>query len=253
MLSTIQEMHYDLSFKLDKVDSIDSRNLLPAEKDWILNEAQEIILKQRYRKDVGFEVDQKRIDDLRTLVIKSPSIIQPGLVPVNVGDPAGFPTTLFEVALDNLAFDYVFLIRGSALITKTNCGSKTIGLSQIQHDDWTEMLKSPFEKPSYQWEELPAVFGAEVSVTPSNFGSIFLETAGDFTINQVYLEYIKEPVRMSIGGYTYIDGTTAVLTECEFPDHMKREIVDVAVNEIDRIIGDPRFRELTKEKLQIHE
>ena len=42
---TIQEMHYDVKMKLNKVDSQQYRNLIIPQVDWILNEAQELFVK----------------------------------------------------------------------------------------------------------------------------------------------------------------------------------------------------------------
>ena len=71
---TVQEMHYDFKFKLNKIDSSDYSNFKIPEIDWLLNESMEVFLKQRYginnTKREGFEATQKRIDDLRNLVIK---------------------------------------------------------------------------------------------------------------------------------------------------------------------------------------
>ena len=71
---TIQDMHWDFKLKLNKIDSSDFTNLQIPEIDWLLNEAQILFLKQRYgisnQKRMGFEISQKRIDDLRNLVVK---------------------------------------------------------------------------------------------------------------------------------------------------------------------------------------
>ena len=60
---TINEMHYDFKVKIDKVDSMSKKNFLPNEIDWIINEAIQIFVKQRYGqnnlKRAGFESIQK--------------------------------------------------------------------------------------------------------------------------------------------------------------------------------------------------
>ena len=72
---TVKEMHYDLSLRLDKLDSLHYDNLLAPEKDVYLNRAQITIIKQRYGLNnsylQGFEESQKRIEDLKTLVVKA--------------------------------------------------------------------------------------------------------------------------------------------------------------------------------------
>jgi len=69
---TIKEMHYDFKKKLNKVDSQQYKNLLVPEIDWTLNEAQELFVKMvakpRTKSYTGFELNQRTIDDIRTLV-----------------------------------------------------------------------------------------------------------------------------------------------------------------------------------------
>ena len=43
---------------------------------------------------------------------------------------------------------------------------------------------------------------------------MYFYTLGEFTIQEIYPEYLKFPNKISIGGYTYLDGTPAVQTEC---------------------------------------
>ena len=70
---TIQELHDRIDEGLNNLNSRLYGNILSAQKDLYLNIAQERFIKQRYgsnsnRKLNGFEMSQKRIDDLRNLV-----------------------------------------------------------------------------------------------------------------------------------------------------------------------------------------
>ena len=68
---TIKEMHYDLKMKLNKVDSQQNENLLIPEMDWVLREAEGLFIKMiaepRIKSYLGFEMNQRTIDDIRTL------------------------------------------------------------------------------------------------------------------------------------------------------------------------------------------
>tara|TARA_R110000851_G_scaffold314192_2_gene476137 strand:+ start:55 stop:810 length:756 start_codon:yes stop_codon:yes gene_type:complete len=250
---TTQEMHYDLKFKIDKVDSLDSDNFIPAELDWILNEAQEIFIKQRYglnnSKKLGFEEIQKRTDDLRNLVIKSPTTLQPGVVPVQL---SGGNT--YEVKLSDLEFDYMFLIRGFVKLTKGTC-TKMAKLVQQQHDDFNELeiSEDPFQTSSFDWGVIPILFGRTDTVADDK-GSIYLYSEENVVPNEAYIEYIKWPNRLTIGGYNYIDGTAQpIMVNSDFSRHACREIVDIAAAELSRIILSSEYLELKKQKNLIHE
>ena len=69
----IREMQYDFKVKADKIDSLKTRNLLPAEIDWILNNAIQEFVDNKYG---DFESKQDLVDQLSTLVVKSPTDIQ---------------------------------------------------------------------------------------------------------------------------------------------------------------------------------
>ena len=68
-----REMHYDFKQKLNKIDSQKYRDLIVPEIDWKLNEAQEVFVKviaqPRLQSQLGFEINQRTINDIRTIVI----------------------------------------------------------------------------------------------------------------------------------------------------------------------------------------
>lgn len=71
---TIEEMHIAVNLGVQKIASFQVDNLLPQEIDHELNGAVESFIKQRYspmgnKYRDGFEQSQKRIDDLRALVV----------------------------------------------------------------------------------------------------------------------------------------------------------------------------------------
>lgn len=73
-MSSILEMHTDIDLELNKINSNLYDIILPEEKDYFLNKAQERFVKDRYGaqsnpKGKGFEMSQKRIDDLRNLLV----------------------------------------------------------------------------------------------------------------------------------------------------------------------------------------
>jgi len=223
---TVQEMHYDFKIKFNKLDSNDYRDFQVPEIDWLLNEAQELFLKQRYGinniTQQGFEGSQKRIDDLRNLVMK------------NISLPAS------QVALDPVSYDgtlptdYIFAIRVQAVVNKSSCGNKTVICKPTQHDDLSNCLSDPNYNPSYEWGEIPIVYGT-LSNLAADANRIFGYTDGSFTVTSFILDYLREPARIAfpsgVGGqYNLPDGSTIVLPnqDCELPEHAHREIVDIA-------------------------
>lgn len=202
-------MHYDFKRKFNKIDSQSNRNLLIPEIDWILNEAQNIFIKlvaqPRYQNNLGFETSSRTIEDIRSLV-------EDGYECVITNDIAELPS------------DYFFYVKSYARISKNSCNNVRASLIIRQHDD--EFETSMFDKSSFEWREVNAVF--------NNKGlKLFPE---DFEINSVILDYIKKPKYMhnaeNFGSGSYKLPSGEVLTgsqDCELPDHVHSEIVDIAV------------------------
>ena len=249
---TIQEMAYDFKLKLDKVDTEQKRNLKDWEVDWFLNDAIQVFLNQTVGGNnirlTGFEEEQRRIDDVRTLVIKSPTSLQPGIAPITVTT-----NEVYELPLSELEFDYYQLIRLRVNLAKTGCSSKNVGVTQIQHDDLNEALLSPFHQPSFLWGDVLTTYGVS-STTPNN-GSIYFYTDG-FSVTSCFPDYIKRPNRVWVGTYNTLDGTLTVgdpVVNCDLPEQVHPRITDLAVDIVTGVIQSPNMMQYTKAKLQMNE
>ena len=210
---TIEEMHYDFKMKFNKVDSQANRNLLIPEIDWLLNEAQEIFVKniaqpRNPNSSQGFERTQRSIDDIRTIVIPD----------VDCALASG-KTDTFAIPSD-----YMFFSKGIAFMTKGTSTNVQGVLFIRQHDDLFEI--SDFDKSSFEWRTVNGVFD-------KNGIKVF---ASDFTVTKLSITYIKKlsyinnAEKFSGGYYNLPNGTVlSVNVNCELPSHTHREIVDIAV------------------------
>lgn len=234
---TVTELHYDFKLKVDKVDTLTKEDFNAAEVDWLLNEAQELLIRRRMgqnnNKVQGFEGNQKRIDDLKTLHVKFP--LQPGIVPT-------LDSGVYEVDLSDLAHTYYFLTRAYCDVNDGSCVTQA-EVKITQNDDLTEVLRDPFNKPDQFI--IPANFGQ--SSSSNGEGSLYLYP-GSNTIDNVYIEYLRKPLKISLGTYTYIDNTTPAAQTSELPEHLHPELVTQAVELVAIILNDPAhplYREYT--------
>jgi hypothetical protein len=119
---TVNDMHIAIDLELNKVNSNLYDIILPQEKDYFLNRAQERFIKQRYSplsnaKGRGFEMSQKRIDDLRNLVI-----------PNYYDKVYQLPTNDFDYTTKGRFYfpdDYWFLTSNRSKVYYNSCGSIT--------------------------------------------------------------------------------------------------------------------------------
>lgn len=213
-----REMHYDFKQKLNKIDSQKYRNLLIPEIDWKLNEAQEVFVKivaqPRVDNNLGFEVNQRTINDIRTIVIDH--------------KPAdGIAATVFDTSsfIAALPTDYWFLAKARVLATKGSCTDVILNTREVQHDDEHEL--SPFDRSSFEWK---------ISNIRFNKDGIRIFTDSTYTITKILLEYLKKPRLIhnaqDFQGATYTTLSGTVLTgtqSCELPEMVHKDIVDLAV------------------------
>lgn len=146
------EMHELFDLELDKHDA---PYFNPKEIDLLLNLGQDDFIRERYR---DFEKDQKKRDDLRTL-IKTTSL------------PAGASVTL--------PTDYRYLL--SVLVT---ISGKKVNTRLVQIDDLNKILNDPFQKPT---DDFPLV------LLEGNSLIIKSDTAPIIT----EIKYLKIPIKIN--------------------------------------------------------
>lgn len=203
---TITQFHTEVKVRLDKIDSLQLPNILTSEMDLFLNQAQDRVVKQRYGltnpKRQGYEVTQKRTDDLKAITRTATLIPSPFSVD-NIDSNARFFT---------LPIDYWFVVQERANITY-NCGEENevttdVEVRPIEHDEFTKSIYDPFKKPNTR----------KVLRLMENGQSEIIFASG-VTLNSYKIRYIKQPVRMSYTGNV----------TCELSEHMHSEVVDECV------------------------
>lgn len=205
----VKEMHYDFKKKLNKIDSQQYRNLLIPEIDWVLNEAQNIFIRQiaepRQYSYMGFEKSQRNIDEIRVLVTTQSLTVNDNII--------------------SLPDDYMYYVKGRVIMNREKCGDREGVLYIKQHDD--EFENSPFDKSSYEWFTVNGVF---------NNNGILLYDDSTFKNKLVNLTYIRKPKYIhnaeDFNQHQYELPGHKILTghqDCELPENTHRQIVDLAV------------------------
>ena len=240
-------MHYSFDLKTDKIDSLSNDGFNEAEKDWILNYAIDVFVKQRYgvtnNKQLGLETTQKRIDDLKSLHKKeyeiTTTLYKPNLYEANLSQ-------ITKPNTSTITDDYWFCTRLRADIKKGSC-IKNTGVSTVQTDDLNTALLYKLYSPNFNWGKVLATFNLSSDATDS---SIFLYTK-DFEVLKLYIDYIKKPNRVWIGTYDSLDGslTTGVDApiNCDLPDSTHEEITTLASSLAMGVISDPNFIQMKQQ------
>ena len=235
----IKEMQYDIKFKLNKIDSEQYKNFRIPELDWAINEAEEIFVKSiaepRTSNYLGFEINQRTIDDIRTIVVNDATIV-----------PTKINNETYKVSLPQ---DYMFYISANVIISKEKCADRTARAILRQHDDRFEA--SPFDTSSFEWREVNIRFYED---------GIKLFTDGTFEIKEVKLNYIRKRKYihnaqdfLPTSSYKLPSGVVLTGTQnCELPEHTHREIVDIAVLILANNLDSPNYQ-LKQAKINLNQ
>lgn len=225
---TAQEMIYALEQGLQRVAANAYDFLLEDEKEFWLNRAQDRFIKDRAHisgdvKQIGFEGNQKRLDDIRTLVTQDYT-------------DTWTPDTTAGWQQADLPADYLYLVNLRADIYYDNCGNVSLTSSEdivpvrvVDNAEVYFMQRNPFAKSQLN-SPLATISEEDIRV---------YQDAESFILKGIYADYIRipQPIDVTLG------------QDCELADHTHQEIVDIAVKNILEAIESPRYQTSSGEQL----
>jgi hypothetical protein len=197
--------------RLNKLDSQDYDNITCWQVVEAFNKAQvEWSRRQLHGINVvkeGDEQSTRRKDDLQKLLIKTP---------------------LTSVKQDlyyegNVPQNYLQWKRVDIYAKKDCCDKRRMTVYLAEEGNLNQLLRDKSKQPSFEWAE---TFATLINDT------VHLYTNNEFEVEEAYLTYYRQPVKIQIDGcsdpYTGITSTTNV--DCEFKDDIIELIIDEAVS-----------------------
>jgi uncharacterized membrane protein YobD (UPF0266 family) len=106
-----------------------------------------------------------------------------------------------------------------ALASQKTCKT-TLGVNLIKEGQVDTLYYNDNYSPSFLWMETIATMGNNI---------LYVYTDGIFSIDEVYLTYLRKPKKIDKEGYINFDGTDSVNQDCELPEYAKNDILDIAV------------------------
>jgi hypothetical protein len=217
---TLTELHRNFKIELDKSEISSYPSFLPEEIDYWLNSSIERFIKSRYSGRnlyrTGFQQNQKRTEDLRTLVVERPYDVS------NV-------TQGFDYSIEvDYPSDYFIAVGETAFITSTSelwpekNGQKTVLRTDVIEstiEDIDSKLKSKLSEHNLNGDS-----AKPIRLFVNNH--IRLYTDGNYSIQKYVLTYIKMPEKLD--WYSSTVSRTSTITT--LPDHTWSEIVVEAVS-----------------------
>jgi hypothetical protein len=217
---------------LDKSEGLSLPAFQPEELDFWLNDSVNRFIKTRYSGNnpfgTSFEQSQKRVDDLRTIVVET------RLVPHSdsstsskpnsyIVDAATFPTDYLLFLNDEVTINFIHSILG----TSTSLRS---GVTECTSDSYFTKVSDPYGEHRLHLDLARPLrlFSAK---------GVELITDGHYSVTYYYMRYIRKPAVISL----------AAATDCDLPEYTHREIVEMTVNKLLENIESPRYQTHTVE------
>jgi len=188
----IENLHLTVKRKANRLNTNHNANPLTAYMiDMLLDEATLVLIERfgfQSRRPAGFETTLQLTDMFGNLVEKGEQVI-----PTQLNDE------LYEVKLKNLKRDYYHL--ANITVDSETCNNITVIFKQ--HDDLQYALTDAFQRPSTKWRRVLLSFGSDSTVRTEK--SLYLHVEKGTTLSKVYLDYIRRPRKVFIGGYDTIE------------------------------------------------
>jgi hypothetical protein len=225
---TIQEMHTAFNQGLQRINANAYDFMLSAEIDYWLNRAQERFIKDRAFitgdvKRIGFEGNQKRLDDIRTLIVQDFTDAFP------VQEGAQWVQT-------DLPADYLYLVNVRADIHLNRCAQVTasdaaevVPVRVVDNSEVHTMNRNPFAKSQI---DSPLCTISENDIRVYQDGESFI-------LKGILADYIRIPEDVDL----------SLSQDCELAEHTHQEIVDIAVKNVLEAIESPRYQTNSAEQL----
>lgn len=237
---TKSEMHIAFKIELDKVESLQYPAFLSTEIDYFFDRAQEQFVKSRYSGNnpagTSFEQNQKRLDDLRYLVVEDTlltvfddDIVSPPYTGPKVSEKANcYIADLTDVDEDD---PYMFLIGEECTISYYDrLTSSTVNLIQpiteCTANTYTAKVHDPLSPHRLHYNT-----ASPLRLIKSDY--VELITDGTYSVINYILRYIKEPI-----SFVELETTDSP----NFPVHVHSELVKLAVNIAIENIESPRIQ-----------
>lgn len=211
----------DLDLKLNKLASVDHQAIFNEHKIVALNQAQIKLIKKKINPNnifqLGFDTITKRYEDLQTLVVPYTALSL-----ISVKDRFNS----YTADIVSLPSKYFIPISIYALGNTDCCKDRMIGIINIiKHADLPETLNDTNWTPSFAYQET-------VCTISNNQIFLYSDSENSFTLDSLYISYLRYPKPIDVAGYIHLDGTPSVTQDCELPDYLEDELVDLAVQEL---------------------
>lgn len=219
----VDSLLYKIDQKLNKLSSNAHQQVALEDKILALNEAQINMIKtkidgQAVANKLGMDSMKKRYEDIQSLIVDFTENSLP-LKEVNK------TLNQWDASLTELKPRYMLYADSYVIADKGKCKDRIIWINKdlAKHGDIQFLLNNSHYKPSFEYQE---TFNSITS------NSISIYTDGTFTPTKLFVMYVRYPDYIDKAGYVNFEGKASTTTNCELPDYLEDELVDLTVRNL---------------------
>jgi len=218
----VTELLYKLDMRLNKLSSNDFQSIPLENKVLALNEGQIKLVKKKLDPNntlgIGLDGFKKRYEDVQNLAVPFEKM------GVQKTDETH---TSYQADINTLKYEYFIPLEMYAECSRGNCTNRTIYIERvIRHGDLFTMMANNHFVPSFLYQETMAIISSNNIIVYSN------DPAGDFVVDNIYLNYLRYPQKIDFEGYIHFDGTPSSTQDCELVEYLADELLDLTVLEL---------------------
>lgn len=221
--------------RLNKSDTQDDENIPPyvvveSYNKACLNILSRLISKNNIYK-TGLESTTNRVDDLQVLINSEP-------LKLSVDKKDNFFLS------ENLPENYFRYIRTYCKAKNSNCGIKDIKIYLQEESNLNTLLDNDNVNPSFEW-------GETIGTIADNKIKVF--TSNKFDIQNIYLTYLRKPIKIDIIGYIKQDGSQSTNIDPDLPEDVVEMIIDETCRILSGDIQNQFSNQISQQNLQMSE
>jgi len=216
----VDSLLYKIDQKLNKLSSNVHQQIPLEDKILALNEAQLKLIKQKLTglDEPGFDSSKKRYEDLQSLIEEySDHKLQLSEKDKKLNQ--------WIADITELDPEYMFYVDSYILANKGECKDRLIQVNPdlTKHAFTQILLNNTHYKPSFEYQET-------FNTISSN--EIAIYTDGTFTPTFIYISYLRYPEYIDKEGYVNLKEESSKNQDCELPEYLENELVDLTVQDL---------------------
>lgn len=219
---SVESLLIKIDERFNKLSTQEHQSIPTENKILALNEGQLKLIKRKLNSNnalkAGFDGNDKRHQDLQVLI--EPAEKHP-LTPKEQNKTLN----RWSVPLKDLKPSFLFHVSSYLVADKEECKNRVVWINDALsgHGSIHRLLQNANYTPSFEYQE---TFG-ELSSDELGF-----YTDGTFTPKKVYISYLRYPKKIDYEGYEHLDGTDSITQDCELPEYLEDELLDIVVADL---------------------